>query len=73
MEEFQLGSCLRGRDAQLPAYLSCQEDFYFSVPGNGSKMTVFWIKENRMFGTFAMENAAFSCQMADTSLKYGAS
>ena len=28
-------------------------------------MPVFWIKENRMFGTFAVENAAFFCQTAD--------
>ena len=32
---------------------------------NGSEMPVFWIKENRMFSTFAVENAAFSGQMAD--------
>ncbi len=37
----------------------------FPVPGDGSEMPVLWIKENGMFGTFAMENAAFSCQMAD--------
>jgi len=49
----------------LLAYFSCQEDFYFPVPGDGSKMPVFRVKENRMFGTFAMENAAFFSQMAD--------
>ena len=35
------------------------------MPGDGSEMPVFWIKENRMFGTFAMENTALFPQMAD--------
>ena len=35
------------------------------MPGDGSEMPVFWIEENRMFGTFAVENVAFSCQMGD--------
>jgi len=30
-----------------------------------SDMPVFWIKENRMFGTFVMKNTAFFYQMAD--------
>jgi len=61
----RLGSCLGESDIQLTTYFSCQENFYFPVPGDGSEMPVFWIKENRMFGTFAMENATFSCQMGD--------
>jgi len=61
----RLGSCLGESDIQLTTYFSCQENFYFPVPGDGSEMPVFWIKENRMFGTFAMENAPFSCQMDD--------
>jgi len=35
------------------------------VSGNGSHTPVFWIKENRMSGTYAVENAALPCQMAD--------
>ena len=35
------------------------------MTGNGGDMPVFWIEENRMSGTFAVENAAFFYQVAD--------
>ncbi len=35
------------------------------MSGNGSEMPVFWIHENRMSGTLAVENTAFFSQMAD--------
>ena len=42
-----------------------QGRFLFPCVGDGSHAPIFWIKENRMFGAFAMENTAFSCQMTD--------
>ena len=65
MVERKLSSWLGYRYIQLTAYFSCQKAFYFPVPGYGNKMPVFWIKENRMFGTFAIKNTTFSYKMAD--------
>ena len=50
---------------QLTANFSCQDDLDFPVPGDGSEMPVFYIKEYGMLLTFAMENTAFSCQVTD--------
>jgi hypothetical protein len=36
-----LGSQLGGGDVQLPANLSCQQDFNFPVPGEGGNMPIF--------------------------------
>ena len=61
----KLGSHLGEEDIQLPAYLPCQQDFDFSVPGNGGGVAVLWIKEYGVFGAFAVEGAAFVHQVAD--------
>jgi hypothetical protein len=49
----------------LTANLLYEMYYYFPVPGNGRKMSVFWIKKHCMFGTFTVYNAAFISQMAN--------
>ena len=60
-----LGSRLWGGDVQLPAYLLCQQDFDFSVPGEGGNMPVLRVEEDGMLGAFAVEDATFVHQVAD--------
>ena len=60
-----LGSGLRRMDEKLVTDFSCQADFYLTMPGDGRQVPAVWIKENRMFGAFAMENATLFQQIAD--------
>jgi hypothetical protein len=40
----------------LTTYFSSEDDFYITMTGNSGNVPIFWIQEDRMFGTLTVQN-----------------